>query len=96
MESILVVFIGGMVTLAGVFASNSRSKDLTCENVNAKPRGQKRKLREREFTFEFEFLSRNCPREYSKAQVMGLRHSAALKNGRTLHTQAQTSDFLDY
>ena len=69
---------------------------LTCRNADAKPRGQKRKLKGPEFTFEFEFLSQNCPREHPKAQVTGLRHSAALENGLALHTQAQTSDFLNH
>ena len=71
-------------------------KALTCGSVNSKPRGQKRKLRGREFTLEFDFLSQNCPRKHPKAQVVGFRHSAALENGRTLHTQAQSSSFLNH
>ena len=43
--------------------------------------GIKRKLKGCEFTFEFVYLSQNCPRDRSKAQFTGLRHSAALENG---------------
>ena len=63
-------------------------KALTCGNVNAGSRGQKRKLKGREFSREFEFLSQNCPRDAAKPQVAGFRHAAALEIDRTAHTQA--------
>ncbi len=66
---------------------------LICGNSDTESRGQKRKLKGREFVREFAFLSPDCPRDHSKAQVAEFRYVATLEIRRTLHTQAQTSHF---